>query len=54
MLISKERGETPWMEQASCIRPDRYHFRVMGPINWRDNLIPIILIPKNFLKFYYL
>lgn len=44
MLISRERGETPWMEQESCIGPDRSHFSVMGPINWRENLIPIILI----------
>lgn len=41
--LQGEKG-TPWTEQASCIGPDRSLFSVLGPINWRENLIPIILI----------
>lgn len=36
--------ETPWMEQASSIRPERYYFHAMGPINWREKLVPIFLM----------
>ena len=44
MPVSRERRETPWVEQVSSIRLDRYYFHVMEPTHWRENLVPIILI----------